>query len=163
MFDIKEEKWMNNIVKKVKLMDSKDKNKFVLFECINTKNEREKLSEEENNYLAIIRGDVYEVSQGIYDDIIIMLNWADWDILSSYGLIKEYIEKNMFNKDIPIFFIIGADHPFAMQHVAVLAANGFVTGDQLVDLDNNYIMVKTTYQKYKELNKNYVLHHYSTK
>lgn len=108
------------------------------------------------SFLGIIKGDIYSVCKDIFDRIIIIYKYDEECITDSLDIIKDYIDSHIYTST-PIFMVIGCDYPDVYKVIGRFAELGFQTADQLVDLGNNYVMVKTTYNEYKKLNKQYVM------
>ena len=138
MHDIKATEVVKNFATVVKI-DNKIDNVKVTFEIIECKKE---LTEEESDYLCIIRSDIYYLVHKLYDKVIIVFEWSDHDIYGSYQTITAYGHEG-FLKKVPVFFVIGCDYPFADQHIGTLCRHGFYQADHLVDLENNYVLVRT--------------------
>ena len=148
MYDIKTTEAVKDFATVVKL-NNKTNNVKVTFEIIKCK---EELTEEESDYLGIIRSDIYYLAHELFNKIIIVTDWSDHDIHGSYQAITEY-GPDYFIEKVPIFFVIGCDYPFADQHIGTLCRYGFCQADHLVDLDNNFVLVRTSLKDFDAMNK----------
>lgn len=107
------------------------------------------------NYLGIIRGDVYDACRGVVDKFIIVKQWNDYvPVCTVYELVKDYIESCKF-KTPPVFIIFDKEHEKAKQWLADLYFDAdFEVVDHLTYFENNVVMVNTTYNICDKLYKN---------
>lgn len=128
---------------------------------------RSRLTTEDKQYLDNIRGDVYSACNGTeIEEIYVISEWSDYAFDECLEMVEDYIydanrvddsyinEGYFINPETTaIFFVVGMDYPFAWQHIGTAASKGYMTADQLVDLDNNLVMVKTAFTTYKFMNR----------
>lgn len=129
--------------KDVELKD--DDNNYVRFIIIDCTTEVEKLTEKQRNYLAIIKGDVYEACQGAKDvnKFIVVEDWTDNTYSQSIKLVFDYVNNNEEYHDIPIFVIVGDDYELVDLTIKSSFDLGFYPADFLCYFDNNRVLLKT--------------------
>lgn len=127
------------------------------------------LTMEDKQYLSIIRSDIFDACRFTdIKEICVISEWCDYAFDECLEMVEDYIydEDNKSNdtewineryflnpETIAIFFVVGTDYPFAWQHIGTAASKGYMTADQLVYLENNMVMVKTSFATYKAMNK----------
>lgn len=112
------------------------------------------------NYLGIIRGDVYDACHGVVDEFIIIKQWNDYVPISLVcELVKDYITSRKF-KTPPVFIIFDKDHEMARTWMTDLYFdNDFKVADHLTFFENNIVMIKAKYGIYSKLCKNIYADH----
>lgn len=97
------------------------------------------------NYLGIIRGDVYDACHGVVDKFIIVKQWNDYvPIHIVYELVNEYIMSRKFKNTPPVFVIFDREHEMAREWMSDLYFDlNFEVADNLTFLENNVVMVNT--------------------
>lgn len=97
------------------------------------------------NYLGIIRGDIYDACHGVVDKFILVKQWNDYvPIAFVCELVKEYIVSRKFKHTPPVFVIFDRDHEMARKWMTDLYFDlNFEVADYLIFLENNVVMINT--------------------
>lgn len=108
------------------------------------------------NYLGIIRGDVYDACHGVVNKFIIVKQWNDYvPIAFVCELVKEYIVSRKFKNTPPVFVIFDRDHDMARKWMTDLYFDlNFEVADHLTFLENNVVMVNAEHCICDKLYKN---------
>ena len=132
----------------------------VNIEIIDTTKNREDDKEFEN-YLGIIRGDVYDACHGVVDEFIIITQWNDYVPISLVcDLVKDYITSRKFKNTPPVFIIFDKEHEMAKKWMTDLYFDkNFKVADHLTFFENNIVMINAKYGIYSKLCKNIYADH----
>ena len=113
------------------------------------------------NYLGIIRGDVYDACHGVVDEFIIIKQWNDYVPISLVcDLVKDYITSRKFKNTPPVFIIFDKEHEMAKTWMTDLYFDkNFKVADHLTFFENNIVMINAKYGIYSKLCKNIYADH----
>lgn len=108
------------------------------------------------NYLGIIRGDVYDACHDVVDKFILIKEWNEYvPIRLVWDLVEKYIISRKFKNNLPVFIIFDKEHEMARTWMTDLYFdNNFKVADHLTFFENNIIMINTKYDIYEKLSKN---------
>lgn len=113
------------------------------------------------NYLGIIRGDVYDACHDVVDKFIIIKEWNEYVPISLvFDLVEKYIELRKFKNASefkftpPVFFIFDKEHKMARTWMTDLYFDSnFKVADHLTFFEK-LVMINTKYNIYEKLSKN---------
>lgn len=113
------------------------------------------------NYLGIIRGDIYDACHDVVDKFILIKEWNEYvPIRLIWDLVEKYIILRKFKNDLPVFIVFDRYHKMARTWMTNLYFyNNFKVADHLAFFENNIMMINAKYHIYDKLTKNVYSNH----
>ncbi|MBR2213001.1 MAG: hypothetical protein IJ889_01035 [Eubacterium sp.] len=118
--------------------------------------------------LGIINSEIFDMCHSIVDTVITICDWSNHAMDESLEMVSNYIFMNFAHSDkmrgrhvnwdtVAVFFIVDKESNFNWQNMGVACSHGYMTADHILDFSGNFVMVKTSLTKFKEMNAKYVM------
>ena len=168
---------ITNAGKLVRLEESKELTRCghdvsVTFNAINTRKAHP--SSDVYDDMGIVNTEIFDICHDIVETVITICDWSNHAMDESFEMVNRYIftdfagSNEMRGRHVnwdttAVFFVIDKDSVFNWKHMGVAASYGYMTANQFLDFSGNFVMVKTSLTKFKEMNEKYVMREHNVR